>query len=62
LIHSKHIVKLDGEIHVDAETSEVIYSGFTFLNPKVCEQVLCNYSKLKEDSWGNFENDTWYMI
>jgi hypothetical protein len=24
--------------------------------------VLCNYSKLKQDSYGFFENDTWYMI
>ena len=62
LIHSKHIVKLDGKISIDNETGEITYSGFTFLNPKVCEQVLCNYSRLKEDSWGNFENDTWYMI
>jgi len=62
LIHSKHIIKLDGEVHFDDETGEITYSGFTFLNPKVCEAVLCNYSRLKEDSWGNFENDTWYMI
>ena len=62
LIRSKHIVKLDGRIWLDPDTQEVCYSGFTFLDPNVCEQVLCNYSKLKEDSWGNFENDTWYMI
>ena len=62
LIRSKHVVKLDGKVWLDPDTSDVCYSGFTFLDPKVCEQVLCNYSKLKEDSWGNFENDTWYMI
>lgn len=62
LVHTKHIIKLDGEVSIDNETGEITYSGFTFLNPKVCEAVLCSYSKLKEDSWGNFENDTWYMI
>lgn len=62
LIHSKHIVILDGNVSINEDTGEISYSGFTFLNPKVCEAVLCNYSKLKEDSWGNFENDTWYMI
>ena len=62
LIRSKHIVKLDGQVTIDELTGKISYSGFTFLNPKVCEAVLCNYSKLKEDSWGNFENDTWYMI
>ena len=61
LIHSKHTIKLDGQVTINKD-GEISYSGFTFLNPKVCEVVLCNYSKLKEDSWGNFENDTWYMI
>lgn len=61
LIHSKHIVALDGEVTID-KNGEINYSGFTFLNPAVCEAVLCNYSRLKEDSWSNFENDTWYMI
>jgi hypothetical protein len=62
LIHSKHVIHLDGKVQIDEETGEITYSGFTFLDPKVCEQILCNYSKLKEDSYGNFENDTWYMI
>ena len=62
LIHSKHAIHLDGKINYIKDTGEITYSGFTFLNPKICEAVLCNYSKLKEDSWDNFENDTWYMI
>ena len=61
LIHSKQITKLDGFAKIE-EDGTINYSGFTFLNPKVCELVLCNYSKLKQDSYGNFENDTWYMI
>ena len=61
LIHSKHTVALDGEVTIN-EDGEISYSGFTFLNPAVCEAVLCNYSRLKEDSYSNFENDTWYMI
>ena len=61
LIRSKHTVQLDGKMWLDKD-DQINYSGFTFLDPKVCEAVLCNYSKLKEDSYGNFENDTWYMI
>jgi hypothetical protein len=61
LIHSKQRIALDGTINLTS-SGDIEYSGFTFLNPEVCEVVLCNYSKLKEDSWGNFENDTWYMI
>ena len=61
LIHSKQKVSLDGKISID-KNGEISYSGFTFLNPDICEAVLCNYSKLKQDSSENFENDTWYMI
>ena len=61
LIHSKQKVSLDGKILIN-KNGEISYSGFTFLNPEICEAVLCNYSKLKQDSSENFENDTWYMI
>ena len=34
----------------------------TLVDPAVCSAILCNYSRLKQDSWGNYESDTWYMI
>ena len=37
-------------------------AGVTLVNPDVCSAILCNYSRLKQDSWGNFESDTWYLI
>ena len=41
---------------------EIEAKGMSFLNPKVCQAFLCNYSKIKEDSWGNFSGDLWYLI
>jgi hypothetical protein len=32
------------------------------MDSKVVSAILCNYSKLKEDSYDNFEADTWYLI
>jgi len=32
------------------------------LDPKVVSAVLCNYSKLKEDSYGHLEGDTWWFM
>lgn len=32
------------------------------MNPKVVSAVLCNYSKLKEDSYGNFDGDIYYLM
>lgn len=38
------------------------FSGVTLTDPAVCSAILCNYSKLKEDSWGNFEGDVWCFL
>jgi hypothetical protein len=32
------------------------------MNPEVVSAILCNYSKLKEDSYDNFESDMWYLM
>lgn len=61
----KSISKLDlsEDITVN-EKSEVLSSGFINLyNEKHISILLCNYSKLKEDSWCNFNNDLkWLMF
>ena len=31
-------------------------------NPKVVSAILCNYSRLKQDSWDRFQDDTWYLM
>lgn len=62
LTHSKVQIPLDGEIIVNEEDGSLTSSGVTLTDPAVCSAILCNYSKLKEDSWGNFEGDMWYLI
>lgn len=32
------------------------------MNPKVVSAILCDYSKLKEDSYDKFNGDTWYLM
>lgn len=58
---SKSYIKLDGYITFD-ENGYCVPHGVTFVNPAVCSATLCNYSKLKEDSWGNFEKDTYFFM
>ena len=41
---------------------EIQYSGASLLNPKICSEILCNYSKLKAAGEGNFMSDTWYFM
>ena len=58
---SRNFIPLDGEVEID-KTGLPVSKGITLLDPKVCSAILCNYSRLKQDSWGNFESDTWYLI
>lgn len=36
--------------------------GISFLQPEVVSAFLCNYSALKEASWGQFDGDTYYAL
>lgn len=47
------VLQADGEVKIE---------GISLMEPKVVEAILCNYSKLKEDSWGEFQGDLWYLI
>ena len=57
---SKNFIPLDGEVTI--KDGRAVGTGVTLVNPDVCSAILCNYSRLKQDSWGNFESDTWYLI
>ena len=56
-------INLDEEITVD-DKGEVKSTGFINLfNDKHISILLCNYAKLKEDSWSDFNNDLkWLMF
>ena len=59
--HSTHFVRLE-ESYSFNEEGYVIPKGFSLCNPRVCSAILCNYSKLKEHAWGNFEGDLYYLM
>ena len=63
LIKSISKINLDEEIAVD-DKGEVKSTGFINLfNDKHISILLCNYAKLKEDSWSDFNNDLkWLMF
>lgn len=60
----KSFIKADLADHFGFdEEGEPINDGLlSFFNPRHISALLCNYSALKEESWGNFENDAWYMM
>ena len=52
---------MDDSYHFDADNN-LVPEGISFANPKIVSAILCNYSKLKEDSYGNFESDLYYLM
>ena len=36
--------------------------GLSLSDPEVVSNILCLYSKLKEEAWGNFDGDLWYLM
>ena len=61
LVHSEHHIEFAEEVSFDEEGYPVA-SGVSLMNPTICSIILCNYSKLKERSWGDFFSDTWYLM
>src|SRR5699024_7451286 len=65
-IHFNKITKITekAEIKKGKETKqfEINYDGISLFDYKVISAILCNYSKLKEDSYDDFTSDTWYLM
>ena len=62
LVRSRPILKLEEDYTIDAETGDIIPEKFSLCDEKVCQAILCNYSKLKENSWGDFEGDLYFLM
>lgn len=61
ITRSKNFKKLDDSYTIKPDgTVEV--QGISFADPKVVSAILCNYSRLKEDGWGCFEGDLYYLM
>lgn len=53
-------IPLDDTSYLNGQ--EVVIQGVSLMDPNVISAILCNYSKLKEDSYDQFDGDTWYLI
>lgn len=58
---SRHDIPLDDDFSFDDE-GYIVPEGVSLCNPKVVEAILCNYSLCKQESWGEFEKDLWYLM
>lgn len=62
ITRSKSVIKLEDKTHLFDEGGYPIPEGVSLLDPAVCSAILCNYSRLKQDSWDQFDGDTWYLM
>ena len=61
VIRSKNFIPLDDDFSFDDE-GYVVPEGVSLCDPKICSAILCNYSALKQESWGEFERDLWFVM
>lgn len=54
--------KLSEEISIDEDGEPHSNCLIDLFNPIHISALLCNYSALKEDCWGNFSWDFWYLM
>ena len=55
-------IALEEKISVNEDGSLKIEGNFSLLNPDHVSAVLCNYSRIKQDCWGQFSSDAYYII
>ena len=55
-------INLHENITIDKNGEPVSDGVISLFNPTHVSQLLCNYSKLKEDAEGHFENDLYYLM
>ena len=61
ITRSRHFTPLESDFSFDDE-GYVIPEGVSLCDPKVVSAILCNYSLMKQESWGEFEKDLWYLM
>jgi hypothetical protein len=61
ITRSKHYIPLDDDFSFD-DDGYVVPEGVSLCDPKVCSAILCNYSLLKQECWGEFERDLWFLM
>ena len=54
-------IKLEDTSWID-EKGEIHIEGVSLMCQATISAILCNYSKLKQDSYDKFNSDTWYLI
>ena len=61
ITRSRNYIPLNDDFSFD-DDGYVVPEGVSLCDPKVISAILCNYSLLKQESWGEFERDLWFVM
>ena len=61
LTRSRTEVRLDDDFSFD-DDGYVVPEGVSLCDPKIVSIILCNYSQCKQECWGEFDKDLWYLM
>lgn len=62
-INNFSFIDLNEDIKIESNNEKISSNGIiNFFNPEHISILLCNYSKLKEDSWGKFWTDSYFLM
>ena len=53
---------MQGDIYISPEGEVIDTSLISLCDTKHVSELLCNYSKIKEDTWGHFNTDMYYVM
>lgn len=59
--HTNFPLRLNEKIQFDKD-GYIIPGECSLCDPNICSILLCNYSKLKQDAFGHFDNDLYYLM
>ena len=62
IIHSHGYMKFEDTTHRFDADGYPIPEGVSLLDSNTCSAILCNYSKLKQNSFDQFEGDLYYLM
>ena len=58
---SKFWINLEEKISFDDDNFPIA-NGVSLLDSEVCSAILCNYAKLKQESYDKFQGDLYYLM
>lgn len=61
LVRSRAFLILPESYTIDSKDN-IQAEGCSLCRFDICQAILCCYSKLKQDGWGNFEDDTYFLM